>query len=1175
MANKPFEIQGSTLSIGGVELNSSTDGKVVIPGVTRSTGYQVQEVNDTGEQTTSFQTIPIIIDYTTWQVWDQFGSLNGYGPYADYIIDELDDEGFIDGINVDTPGSYAANELANEGNDMYAYTGSAVGDEFNPFVGGDWTQIPFRPVMKSTGVESDIGGSGSGNQLVQTDSGNTFALMEEGDVVFDGEGPGGVDRGIVWQYGDNYDGLNSMIRQDEGGLTVRAYTENGGLNGGESGYSAPVNIVTGQNLNQKTWEFDGAGNLTFPDGTIQTTAYTGGAAVSKFVLVNVDGGVYGSDDGENWDGPFDTGISNGLDRVAVGPDKIVYIANGQIYYTTAWNVTPTLVTAPGPYTSWRQVRYFTNIDKFVIVGNINGQPTYLHSANGVTWTVVSLDNTWAGTLNGGSGYDVAIFTDIATNGTGFLLTTDNSVLGSFYTTSLTTLESIGLSEWLDDGMVFDEVLYSSAGIFTGWFAFGQGNTEAGDGWWYNDSSNPSISSFSIFAGGDVSQAFSQLIGYDPEGWSELTIGTYNGLSTIVISTGDGQILYWPAIPEGPWVVVPKPYTVTLDNFAQSAISYIDVTGQAGYAGIGEKFTITGSSVTGYNGTYYIDGSYFVYTDIERTLPFDTSGLDPFTGTATLTWSHGMYFDALNYANGKFYAANDSEEVFVSSNGGATWTQVASLNPEGTPGDGGSGPAGTDFMNDIDGYVGTSDIHGNFEFSNNTLINANGLILDTNRGVLAIGTNLEGVGGPTHFHIAFEGSNVDAPYNDLFLGDDFNYVKINGTYGDLGVTIQTDDRTEGSTQHAWAFGNDGQTTFPTLTVPISDNANPSGTGQTLKFSDSTQQAIIYGPASTADVNNAERIIIQGAPGYTGTTGEGGDVYLWAGPGGSSGGDGGDIKIRAGRGQVAGNGGYLNFQAGNSTDGNGGYINIESGSSTNGTGGNITIDANSGGQLALYTSAAGNITLNTAGGNKVWTFDAEGKTTLPGVVVNSTVTKNYTGILTGYGVSPSSDPSWTDGEANVGISGGGTVRVVITSGEVSAIFITDPGTNLWAIGDELGTIDGATIGGGSSITLTVNSITTPQIDLTKTINKLADGTYALEDGVEGQIMYLVPQTSAIGNLSNIFIDVVHARIPAGVLAHATLYPFVTKLNSVGDDVVNSTMCTLIFTDGYWQQTGGAWD
>lgn len=206
----------------------------------------------------------------------------------------------------------------------------------------------------------------------------------------------------------------------------------------------------------------------------------------------------------------------------------------------------------------------------------------------------------------------------------------------------------------------------------------------------------------------------------------------------------------------------------------------------------------------------------------------------------------------------------------------------------------------------------------------------------------------------------------------------------------GLSITAFDRTGPSTtEHNWQFRGDGATTFPTLTVPISDNANPSGTGQTLKFSDSTQQAIIYGPAATTSNNNAERIIIQGAPGFTGTAGEGGDVYVWAGPGGSTNGGGGDIKIRAGEGTGSGTGGYLNFQAGDSSTGTGGYINIESGSSnTSGQGGDITLVARSGGEVALSTY--GDVSNN-------WQFRNDGGTVFP----NDTIlTPNELNVTTNH-------------------------------------------------------------------------------------------------------------------------------------------------------------------------------
>jgi len=212
------------------------------------------------------------------------------------------------------------------------------------------------------------------------------------------------------------------------------------------------------------------------------------------------------------------------------------------------------------------------------------------------------------------------------------------------------------------------------------------------------------------------------------------------------------------------------------------------------------------------------------------------------------------------------------------------------------------------------------------------------------------------------------------------GEGYAYVNVpnDASAANGAATVIGNGRSDGggvqiaSYNNTWQFKPDGTVQFPTLTVPISDNANPSGTGQTLKFTDASQQAIIYGPPSDATYNNAERVIIQGAPGYTDTAGEGGDVYLWAGPGGSANGSGGDIKVRAGAGQGSGTGGYLNFQAGDSNTGTGGYINIESGSGA--FGGDITMYARNGGDIGITTVDAGQIGLNVEGDS--WYFSPGG-------------------------------------------------------------------------------------------------------------------------------------------------------------------------------------------------------
>lgn len=128
-----------------------------------------------------------------------------------------------------------------------------------------------------------LGGDGTGGGSSIENSNNTLSIDADGNAVFDStneppEGPGGIDRGIVWKYGEDQDGgNNSRVRQDFSGLTVAAFTAgDGGGPTGESndGYSAPVNIVTNDGANEKWWRFRGNGSIEFPDGTEQTTAYT-------------------------------------------------------------------------------------------------------------------------------------------------------------------------------------------------------------------------------------------------------------------------------------------------------------------------------------------------------------------------------------------------------------------------------------------------------------------------------------------------------------------------------------------------------------------------------------------------------------------------------------------------------------------------------------------------------------------------------------------------------------------------------------------------------------------------------------------------------------------------------------------------------------------------------------
>ena len=105
------------------------------------------------------------------------------------------------------------------------------------------------------------------------------------------------------------------------------------------------------------------------------------------------------------------------------------------------------------------------------------------------------------------------------------------------------------------------------------------------------------------------------------------------------------------------------------------------------------------------------------------------------------------------------------------------------------------PEDSDATSDIGGNANTGD----FTFSEDTITNDNGMILATDRGTLAMGTNMETPGAAGHFHIGFNGSNSNPPASDLFLGDDYNYVKLPGSElnpATYGVEIGTDNRNLG-------------------------------------------------------------------------------------------------------------------------------------------------------------------------------------------------------------------------------------------------------------------------------------------------------------------------------------------------------------------------------------------
>jgi len=220
-------------------------------------------------------------------------------------------------------------------------------------------------------------------------------------------------------------------------------------------------------------------------------------------------------------------------------------------------------------------------------------------------------------------------------------------------------------------------------------------------------------------------------------------------------------------------------------------------------------------------------------------------------------------------------------------------------------------------------------------------------------------------------------------------------------------------------------------------------------------------------------------------------------------------------------------------------------------------------------AVYISAGSSPT------NNRWKFGSDGSLTLPGTVVNSTVAKDGPTLPTTTGVLSSLNHNFTfsgltDGTYGPFTLGVVTFRILVSGGTISS-FVNVSATGNVTVNDVLGTIGSGDLGGAPglhTITITVQDVVQAAavaIDLTKTINKLADGFYSLADGVEGQIMYLVRQTGNDGDTT--IVEVANARANGLTFTNLGHRPFRLGVITVDIDM-------LIFTDGAWQATPGDW-
>ena len=195
---KPFEIQGTTLSIGGVDLQAGTTG-VVIPGITRAASYIPEEVEKQGDDSSTWTSVPVIIDQYTYLVL-----LNQQTPPQGWTAPEYEavlDGNEIDEINIVDPGA-GINDLIvgiMGDNIIAAPAGSSTDPE--TFDINVWEAINWTVKCEVGEVELDNSGGGgggadTGNLVLTSNTIKGTSIGQEG-TLFVIESDNGLNPGVT------------------------------------------------------------------------------------------------------------------------------------------------------------------------------------------------------------------------------------------------------------------------------------------------------------------------------------------------------------------------------------------------------------------------------------------------------------------------------------------------------------------------------------------------------------------------------------------------------------------------------------------------------------------------------------------------------------------------------------------------------------------------------------------------------------------------------------------------------------------------------------------------------------------------------------------------------------------------------------------------------------------
>ena len=389
-------------------------------------------------------------------------------------------------------------------------------------------------------------------------------------------------------------------------------------------------------------------------------------------------------------------------------------------------------------------------------------------------------------------------------------------------------------------------------------------------------------------------------------------------------------------------------------------------------------------------------------------------------------------------------------------------------------------------------------------------------------------------------------------------------------------------------YSWTFDDIGG-----FVAPYAYSNARTGAGQFFKLRNTENQKIIGTENGNSTYQTVDRLVISGGDGFD--SGEGGDIYLWAGRSGDNGGSGGDIKVDAGNANNS-EGGTIKIRGGSSQSSQGGFVEIWSGQGATGAPISMHVWGNS--------------------GWSEWSHRPDGVTIFPNRTITSGVGNNlvlYSTSINGedteVDVNPSSIDLYTWQSSN-GSNHGSEIYLDNSDADAPFVYLIAKANNdvqqLWMFNsnghltvpgpiestsntgnvvitssngstshywtfESTGTtnLPGAVVG---STTNNVYTDTTIELDVTATINKLYPQTsspsqYHLADGVEGQIMYIVPATGGAASNEYTSLNISHARYTQNTSASPGAINEVTDAFWWLPFRTGAACLTLTFTDGYW--------